>query len=184
MARRRRPTRAQRRRAEREAANRAAREAGAEAAEEAQQRPRDARSRHQLEVLAAAAAISNDQARAGARLFLDFVASGPATTLRTPLHQPGPRPPKKHRAPTPSSPAQEAARLRFEWASAVLDPLERALAFHVAVCDLPLTAWSPAIGQRRDPPLRVLQQALDVLARHYTDQRLKEAGLRSRDEAA
>jgi hypothetical protein len=164
---RRRITRAERRRLERQAANRAAREAGAVAAEEAEQRPREARSRHQLEVLAAVAAITNEQARAGARFFLDFAASGPETRLRMPAYQPGPRPPKKHPGFASGSLAQEAARRRFERAGAVLDPLEHAVVFHTCVCDLPPGAWSPPIGFGNEPFLILLRRALDVLAQHY-----------------
>jgi hypothetical protein len=168
MARHRRKTsRAERRRLERQAANRAAREAGAAAAEEAEQRPREARSRHQLEVLAASGTISNMQANAGAKFCLDFVASGPSTTLRMPAYQPGWRPPKKHRPPAPDSLAQEAARLRFERASSRLDPLERAVAFHTCVCDLPPAAWQPPIGYGSEHPVEALRRALDVLVRHY-----------------
>jgi hypothetical protein len=164
---RRRVSRAERRRLERQAANRAAREAGATAAEEAEQRPREARSQHQLEILAAAATISTEQARGGARFYLDYLVSGPVTHLRMLNYAPAGRPPKKHRALAPDTLAQEAARLRFERASARLDPLERALAMHVCVCDLPPAAWTPPVGYGCEPPLALLRRALGALVRHY-----------------
>jgi hypothetical protein len=179
---RRRTTRAERRRLERQAANRAAREAGVVAAEE---RPRVVRSRHQLEALAAANAITNDQARAGARFYLDYIASGPVTHLRMPIYQPGPRPPKKHAGYVSDSLAREAARLRFERAGAVLDSLEWSVVVHVTLTDTAPDAWVRPIGYGRDPPLELLRRGLDALARHYGwEPRLSARAPRPRDAAA
>jgi hypothetical protein len=102
-----------------------------------------------------------------ARFYLDYRAGGSLTTLKTPLYQPGVKPLKKQRPPAADSPAQEAARLRFERASAKLGPRERALAIHVTVCDLPLAAYRAPVGYGREPPLQVLRRALDALIIHY-----------------
>jgi len=78
------------------------------------------------------------------------------------------KPPKKHCAQPPATPAQEAARLRFEKAIAALEPLEAAVVMHVAITDLPIAVWSPPLGFRNgfDRSVELLRAGLAALIRH------------------
>jgi hypothetical protein len=160
-------TRAERRRLERQAANRAARERGVEVAEETEERPKEARSRHQLDALAADSLISEMQAKAGDRFYRDYRAGGSLTCLKLPPYQFGAKLAKGAPPSTDDHPWREAARLRFEMAQAALGPRERALVLHVCVCDQPLATWRPPIGFGRTPALELLRAGLDGLVVHY-----------------
>jgi hypothetical protein len=177
MAKRRRPTRAQRRRAERERINAEARERGAAAAGEIPVQHRSARHLHVLDKLARDGVLGGTQVRAAYQLVRDHGAGGVATRLVRSLHEPGPTPPKKHQAPHPSTPAEEAARARFEaalQATAEFAPI----IVHVALCDLAPGEWRPGIGANgHGHALEQLRQGLDALCRHYSAQRAAATGL-------
>jgi hypothetical protein len=108
-----------------------------------------------------------EQARAGARLWLDWRASGPVNGLKLPLYQPGPRPPKKHRPRGADTPKAEYFRARFEAALAAIEPVPRAVVVHVCLCDEPPLAWSAAVGLGREHPVELLRTGLLALERYY-----------------
>jgi hypothetical protein len=172
MARRRRPTRAERRRAEREAANRLARERGAAAAGDVPVSLRIARHQHQLDRLEQDGVLTGEQARAGHRLYRDYQGGGAVTRLRMPLYQPGARPPKRHRVLSLDSPGTLAARARFEAALRAAGA-HAPILVHTCLCDLPPTAWQPALGANGPGhPIEQLSEGLTLLAKHYAEARI------------
>jgi hypothetical protein len=80
-----------------------------------------------------------------------------------------PRPPKKYSAPPPDTPHAIEARERFERAVAALGPLSP-ITIHVAVCDLPASAWG-ANGRPNGDAVGILRLALSVLSLHYSKAR-------------
>jgi hypothetical protein len=160
-------TRAARRRAEKQRVNAAARERGEEAAEDAKTRPRNARHAAQLDVLLNRHVITVDQARAGNRFSRDFHLSGTVIGHLTSRYEPNlQKKPKKYSAPPPDTPHAIEARERFEQAIAALGPLSP-ITIHVAVCDLPASAWG-ANGKPNGDAVGILRLALSVLIVHYS----------------